>query len=89
MSLGMYWSNHHHLIHAARHAKGPIFIFCFGFRWSHLPLAGWGRTTLHPGQRHCTERYCSSRESPISSLQERSLLAMEATQLLRCRSAET
>ena len=32
--IGIYWNNHHHLIHAARHVNGPIL-------WANLHLLFW------------------------------------------------
>jgi TMEM175 potassium channel family protein len=32
--LGIYWSNHHHLLHAVRHVNGPIL-------WANLHLLFW------------------------------------------------
>ncbi|HJV22779.1 MAG TPA: TMEM175 family protein, partial [Holophagaceae bacterium] len=32
--LGIYWNNHHHLLHAAKHVSGPIL-------WANLHLLFW------------------------------------------------
>src|SRR4029453_1484166 len=41
--VGIYWNNHHHLLHAAHHVNGPIL-------WANLPLLFW--LSLFPFATH-------------------------------------
>lgn len=47
--IGIYWNNHHHMLHAARKVNGavlwPTFTCCSGFPCFPSPADGWGRTT--------------------------------------------
>ena len=48
--VGIYWNNHHHLLHAAdrdqrRDRSGRTCTCCSGCRWSRSSRAGWARTT--------------------------------------------
>src|SRR6516225_4897 len=48
--VGIYWNNHHHLLHARRNTSraeffGPISSFCFVFRWYLSQLPGWEKIT--------------------------------------------
>jgi len=36
--VGIYWNNHHHLLHASEHVTG-------GILWANLVLPGWERIT--------------------------------------------
>ncbi|HYP66730.1 MAG TPA: TMEM175 family protein [Thiobacillaceae bacterium] len=51
--LGIYWSNHHHMLHAASKVNGRIlwanFICCSGSPWFHSSPAGWAKTILPHG----------------------------------------
>ena len=59
--LGIYWNNHHHLLHAAqrsqrRGSSGRTCTCCSGCRWSRSSPAGWARTT----SRRCRPRSTAS-----------------------------
>ena len=49
VNVGIYWSNHHHLLHTARHVNGPIL-------WANLNLLFWLSlmpfTTAWVGENH-------------------------------------
>ena len=47
--VGIYWNNHHHLLHATQHdhrrrSCGPTCTCCSGCRWFRSSPAGWART---------------------------------------------
>ena len=50
--LGIYWNNHHHLLHAVTRVDGrscgPTCICCSGCRWSRSAPAGWARIISRP-----------------------------------------
>ena len=55
--VGIYWNNHHHMLHAcddghAARCCGPTCTCCSGCRCFRLPPAGWART-ISP---HCPPR---------------------------------
>ena len=67
--LGIYWNNHHHMLHAATRINGKIL-------WANLHLlfwlslvpfvtgCGWERTTSRQCPRPSTAACCSSPASP-------------------------
>ena len=56
--LGIYWSNHHHLLYATRRIGGGIMwanrICCSGCHWCRSRPGGWGRPALRRVPRCCT-----------------------------------
>src|SRR6266542_5273198 len=56
--IGIYWNNHHHLLHACSTVTGAILwancICCSGYRYFRLPPAGWVRTSSLRCRQHCT-----------------------------------
>ena len=57
--VGIYWSNHHHLLHAVEHVGGGILWanlhLLFWLSLSPLLLPGWVRTILRHGLWHSME----------------------------------
>ena len=60
--IGIYWNNHHHMLHATQHVTG-------GVLWANLhllfwlsscrsPPAGWARTTSRRCPPRCTAACC-------------------------------
>jgi uncharacterized membrane protein len=49
--VGIYWNNHHHMLHAARHVNGMVCgrtcICCSGFRLSLSLPGGWAKIISH------------------------------------------
>jgi hypothetical protein len=69
--VGIYWNNHHHMLHAASTVTGPIlwanlnsFSGCRSFRSS---PAGWARITSPPCRLRRTEPCCCCRRSRTTS----------------------
>jgi len=58
--VGIYWNNHHHMLHAPdtspEPCSGRTFISCSGSRYFRLPPDGWVKTT----SRHCLRRSTAS-----------------------------
>ena len=57
--VGIYWNNHHHMLHAADAGErarccGRTCTCCSGCRCSRSPPAGWARTTSPRCPRRCT-----------------------------------
>jgi uncharacterized membrane protein len=56
--VGIYWNNHHHMLHASGKISGPVLWAnlhpCSGCRCSRLPPAGWAKTTSRLCHRPCT-----------------------------------
>jgi uncharacterized membrane protein len=59
--VGIYWNNHHHLLHASEHVTGGILwanlylTSCFFSRWRLSQLLGWEKITMHHSQWRYTE----------------------------------
>ena len=74
--VGIYWNNHHHMLHAdaarqRRRCCGPTCICCSGCRWCRSSPAGWARTI--------------SRRMPVGALRRRAADgAIAYTILVRC-----
>ena len=53
--VGIYWNNHHHMLHASVKVSGSVFgrtfTCCSGFRSFHSQRVGWARTTSLPCRR--------------------------------------
>ena len=62
--VGIYWSNHHHLLYPLRQGDGRILWaklhLLFGCLSSPSSPAGWARTTSRLGPSPFTGRYCYS-----------------------------
>ena len=58
--VGIYWNNHHHMLHASQRVNGPVLgpisICCSGCRWCRLSRVGWAKT-ISPG---CPWRFTAS-----------------------------
>jgi len=67
--VGIYWNNHHHMLHATTRVTGamlwPIFICSSGSRSFPLPPDGPVRTIPRPRLLHSTESSCSWPALPI------------------------
>ena len=51
--LGIYWNNHHHMLHTIQHVSGTVL-------WAdlHLLQAGWVKTIFPNCRLHCTALCC-------------------------------
>ena len=60
--IGIYWNNHHHMLHAAGKVNGRVLwstcICSFGCRWSRSPRAGWARIIFPRCRSRCTGSCC-------------------------------